>query len=46
MGVLMKETMRNLNGRGGGTKDMAQGGVPQADGIDAALKSVAATLDA
>jgi alanyl-tRNA synthetase len=46
MGALMKETMRNLNGRGGGTKDMAQGGVPQADGIDAALKSVAATLDA
>jgi alanyl-tRNA synthetase len=41
MGALLKETMATLGGRGGGSKDMAQGGVPSADGIDAALKVVA-----
>jgi alanyl-tRNA synthetase len=46
MGALMKETMTKLGGRGGGSKDMAQGGIPNADGIDAALKAVAATLAA
>ena len=45
MGALMKETMAKLGGRGGGSKDMAQGGMPSADGIDAALSSVAATLN-
>jgi alanyl-tRNA synthetase len=44
MGALMKETMTKLGGRGGGGKDMAQGGVPNADGIDAALNAVEATL--
>ena len=42
----MKETMAKLGGRGGGSKDMAQGGVPKAEGIDAALKAIAATLSA
>ncbi len=46
MGALMKETMTKLGGRGGGSKDMAQGGIPNADGIDAALKAVGATLAA
>jgi alanyl-tRNA synthetase len=46
MGALMKETMTKLGGRGGGSKDMAQGGVPNADGIDAALNAVEATLAA
>src|ERR1035437_348940 len=46
MGALMKETMTKLGGRGGGGKDMAQGGVPNADGIDAALNAVEATLAA
>jgi alanyl-tRNA synthetase len=41
MGALLKETMATLGGRGGDSKDMAQGGVPSADGIDAALKVVA-----
>ena len=41
MGALMKETMTKLGGRGGGSKDMAQGGAPKADGIDAALAAVA-----
>jgi alanyl-tRNA synthetase len=41
MSALMKETMLKLGGRGGGSKDMAQGGVPSAEGIEAALNEVA-----
>jgi len=44
MGALMKETMAKLGGRGGGSKDMAQGGIPYAAGIDATLNAIAATL--
>ena len=44
MGALMKETMAKLGGRGGGSKDMAQGGAPTADGVEAALAAIAATL--
>jgi alanyl-tRNA synthetase len=44
MGSLMKETMAKLDGRGGGSKDMAQGGVPSADGVEAALNEVAQKL--
>jgi alanyl-tRNA synthetase len=44
MGALMKETMTKTGGRGGGTKDLAQGGIPSGDGIEASLKAVAATL--
>ena len=44
MGALMKETMTKTGGRGGGSKDLAQGGIPNADGIEASLKEVAATL--
>ena len=44
MGVLLKETMAKLGGRGGGSKDMAQGGVGTAEGIEAALTALAATL--
>jgi alanyl-tRNA synthetase len=44
MGALMKETMTKLGGRGGGSKDMAQGGIPYAAGIDATLNAIAATL--
>ena len=36
MGALMKQTMATLNGRGGGSKDMAQGGVPTAEGLESA----------
>jgi len=46
MGALMKETMTKLGGRGGGSKDMAQGGIPKAAGVDAALNAVAAKLAA
>ncbi|HEY4765010.1 MAG TPA: DHHA1 domain-containing protein [Candidatus Sulfotelmatobacter sp.] len=44
MGALMKQTMTKSGGRGGGSKDLAQGGIPNADGIEATLKAVAATL--
>ncbi len=44
MGGLMKETMAKLGGRGGGSKDMAQGGVGKADGIEAALAEAGARL--
>jgi len=44
MGALMKETMTKLGGRGGGSKDLAQGGIPNAEEIDGALKAVAEKL--
>jgi alanyl-tRNA synthetase len=46
MGALMKETVTKLGGRGGGSKDLAQGGIPNAEGIEAALKAIAGTLGA
>jgi alanyl-tRNA synthetase len=46
MGALLKETLVKLGGRGGGSKDMAQGGVGKAEGIDLALNAVAAELNA
>jgi alanyl-tRNA synthetase len=44
MGKLLKEVMAKLGGRGGGSKDMAQGGVPNPDGIEAALNEAAKSL--
>jgi alanyl-tRNA synthetase len=44
MAALMKETMTKLGGRGGGSKDLAQGGIPTPDGIEKALTEVAAKL--
>jgi len=44
MGSLMKETMARLGGRGGGSKDMAQGGVLNGEGIEAALADAARRL--
>ncbi len=44
MGALLKETMTKLGGRGGGSKDLAQGGVSKADGIASALAEVASRL--
>jgi len=46
MGALMKDVMTKTGGRGGGSKDMAQGGIPNAEGIEAKLKGIAATLAA
>lgn len=44
MGALLKETLAKLGGRGGGSKDMAQGGAPNAGGLEAALIELAARL--
>jgi alanyl-tRNA synthetase len=44
MGALLKETLAKLGGRGGGTKDLAQGGVPQSAGLAAALAAAAQAL--
>ena len=46
MGTLMKETMATMGGRGGGSKDMAQGGIANGEGLDATLNSVAQKLAA
>jgi alanyl-tRNA synthetase len=44
MGGLMKDTLARLGGRGGGSKDMAQGGPPQVEGLESALAELAAKL--
>jgi alanyl-tRNA synthetase len=44
MGALLKETMAKVGGRGGGSKDLAQGGAPHSEGLAAALAAVAETL--
>jgi len=44
MGALMKEMLAALGGRGGGSKDMAQGGVASSAGLDAALDELAQRL--
>lgn len=44
MGALLKEAMAKLGGRGGGSKDLAQGGAPKSEGIAAALASAAQAL--
>ncbi|MGA2747037.1 MAG: alanine--tRNA ligase-related protein [Candidatus Sulfotelmatobacter sp.] len=44
MGALMKETMAKLGGRGGGSKDLAQGGLTSADGIADTLTALATKL--
>ena len=46
MGALMKGTVSKFGGRGGGSRDMAQGGLPSADGIQAALTHAASSLPA
>jgi alanyl-tRNA synthetase len=44
MGALLKQTVGELGGRGGGSKDLAQGGVPQFEGLAAALEKAAKSL--
>lgn len=41
MGALLKQALQKLNGRGGGSKDFAQGGAPSADSLPAALDEAA-----
>jgi alanyl-tRNA synthetase len=44
MNALLKQTLAALGGRGGGSKDMAQGGLPKAEGIEAALTAAGRSL--
>ena len=44
MGALMKETLQKLGTRGGGTRDMAQGGVPDAASAERALQEAASAI--
>ena len=46
MGALMKEAVAKLGGRGGGSKDMAQGGVPQGQALEPVLAEVKLKLSA
>jgi alanyl-tRNA synthetase len=46
MAALLKQTVSPLGGRGGGSKDLAQGGVPQSTGLAAAVAAAAQTLGA
>jgi len=41
MGQLLKETVARLGGRGGGSKDLAQGGFTNIEGLSAALEAAA-----
>jgi alanyl-tRNA synthetase len=45
MGGLMKEAMAKLGGRGGGNKDMAQGGVPEAGKLQGAVDEAKARIE-
>jgi alanyl-tRNA synthetase len=44
MGTLMKETVQQLGTRGGGARDMAQGGAPDAAGAEQALNYAASRV--
>lgn len=44
MGALMKEAIAKLGGRGGGNKDLAQGGVPDAAKLEEAVKEAGAKI--
>jgi alanyl-tRNA synthetase len=44
MGALMKETMTRLGSRGGGSRDMAQGGVPDAAKLAEAISAAHAAM--
>ena len=44
MGALLKETLTKLGGRGGGSKDLAQGGAPTSAGLALTLAAVAESL--
>jgi len=44
MGALMKETLQKLGTRGGGNRDMAQGGAPSADSAEHALSEAASKI--
>lgn len=44
MGSLMKETMAGLGSRGGGSRDLAQGGIPEGRKLEDIIEGIADTL--
>lgn len=44
MAALLKQTLAKIGGRGGGTKDLAQGGAATPEGLTAALNAAAQSL--
>ena len=44
MAALLKETLTKLGGRGGGSKDLAQGGAPTGEGLAGALAEAAQSI--
>jgi alanyl-tRNA synthetase len=44
MGALMKETLQKLGTRGGGTRDMAQGGAPDSERAEHAIQEAASAI--
>jgi len=44
MGALMKDTLQNLGTRGGGNRDMAQGGAPDSDRAEHAIQEAAGRI--
>jgi alanyl-tRNA synthetase len=44
LGKLMKDTLAKVGGRGGGSKDMSQGGVPNPESVDVALESASSQV--
>jgi alanyl-tRNA synthetase len=44
LGALMKDVMSKFSGRGGGSKDMSQGGLSRADAVEPALAHAQAAL--
>ncbi|MGA9511784.1 MAG: alanine--tRNA ligase-related protein [Candidatus Sulfotelmatobacter sp.] len=44
MATLLKQTLTPLGGRGGGSKDLAQGGLPKSEGLEGILTAAAELL--
>ena len=44
MGAVMKDTLSKFGGRGGGSKDLAQGGLPSSDAVPSAIAHASAAL--
>jgi len=46
MGALLKQVLSSVGGRGGGSRDFAQGGVPPGSNLEQLLREAAGTIGA
>jgi alanyl-tRNA synthetase len=44
MGALLKQVLSSVGGRGGGSRDFAQGGIPAGSDVEQLLKQAAGTI--